>query len=354
MNNPFGTKNLMRGMGIQAAPAPVGGLKVSGPQPKAAGLSSLLGNPAFMAGLSLLGAGQDSRINAPQAALGGLMGAGQFQSQQDQMGLKRRESEAKIGRWDAETEKAKEQAKYRQQYEAAVAAGEKPDAILAYRAGIPVDAWKAQYGQKDRKSVQDASGRHRYMDTGEFVFNDGSAVPRDPEKVYTQEKGLRGEFQDLNKEYRKQEDAFGRIIASAQDPSAAGDLALIFNYMKVLDPGSTVREGEFANAENSGGVGAKVYNMYNKVMTGERLTPQMRADFVTRGAKLYEESKRGFGAKADQYRGLSGQYNVDPNRVVSSGPLYQEEDYSNYTVSDRKQMGGKNYIQINGEWFEDD
>lgn len=91
-------------------------------------------------------------------------------------------------------------------------------------------------------------------------------------------------------EFKKQVDAYNRIVASAEDPSAAGDLALIFNYMKILDPGSTVREGEFATAQNSGSIPSIIQAQYNKVMKGERLANEQRSDFLDRSTRLYNGS----------------------------------------------------------------
>ena len=85
-------------------------------------------------------------------------------------------------------------------------------------------------------------------------------------------------FENAIKPFQLQRDAFGRIQASASDPSPAGDLALIFNFMKVLDPGSTVREGEFATAQNSAGVPERIRNTANRVLRGERLGTAQRAD----------------------------------------------------------------------------
>ena len=49
---------------------------------------------------------------------------------------------------------------------------------------------------------------------------------------------LRQEFigKQETKEFSKQVAAFARIMRSAEDPTAAGDLALIFNYMNCLIP----------------------------------------------------------------------------------------------------------------------
>jgi hypothetical protein len=105
---------------------------------------------------------------------------------------------------------------------------------------------------------------------------------------------LSDDYEARSKDYYAQREAYNRIISSASDPSAAGDLALIFNYMKVLDPNSTVREGEFATAQNSGSAFQLVGAKYNKVVNGERLTEAQRNDFVDRTQKLFD------GAKAQQ------------------------------------------------------
>ena len=86
-------------------------------------------------------------------------------------------------------------------------------------------------------------------------------------------------------------EAYSRIVASAKDPSAAGDLSLIFNFMKVLDPGSTVREGEFATAQNAGGVDARVRSLFNSVVDGTRLDVGQRADFLDRANRLYKSQE---------------------------------------------------------------
>lgn len=99
---------------------------------------------------------------------------------------------------------------------------------------------------------------------------------------------FRKEYSDQTKGYQEVKSAYGRVLAS--DQTAAGDIALIFNYMKMLDPGSVVREGEFATAQNAGGVDAKVYNLYNQLMTGERLKPEQRKMFTKQAENLYTQA----------------------------------------------------------------
>lgn len=57
-------------------------------------------------------------------------------------------------------------------------------------------------------------------------------------------------------------------------------IAAVFKFMKANDPTSTVREGEFATAEQSTGVPAQVRNFYNKLLTGERMKPEEIKQFV--------------------------------------------------------------------------
>lgn len=103
---------------------------------------------------------------------------------------------------------------------------------------------------------------------------------------------LRKEIFAVSSDFRKVEDAFGRIEAATQDPSPAGDLALIFNFMKILDPASVVRESEFATAQNAAGVPERVRNAYNRVFSGERLNPNQRKDFVNQANNLFKSAKK--------------------------------------------------------------
>lgn len=81
-------------------------------------------------------------------------------------------------------------------------------------------------------------------------------------------------------------DSFSRLSQAALNPSAAGDLAMIFGFMKILDPTSVVREGEFANAQNTGSVPQRTWALYNRILSGERLTPPQRQDFVNQAVNV--------------------------------------------------------------------
>lgn len=146
------------------------------------------------------------------------------------------------------------------------------------------------------------------------------------EALVAEEKGEKPSFSDvagLRKEFTKGSgdfigvrNSFARVVASAENPTAAGDLALIFNYMKVLDPGSVVRESEFAQAAATGSLGSRIEAGVQRVITGERLEDSVRQDFVDRAEMLFKQALR-FQTKLEaSFRLLADQQGVDPADVV--------------------------------------
>ena len=157
--------------------------------------------------------------------------------------------------------------------------------------------------------------------TGQVTTVDGFTPPVDKPTQKDIDKAIsdaRKEFTNLApiKMFSDQSSSYGRIVASAADPSPAGDLALIFNYMKVLDPGSAVRETEFANAQNAGSVPTRIRSLYNNVLEGTRLTPEQRADFVNRGTRIYQDAERQYKGLAEQYSDFAVQAGLPPERII--------------------------------------
>ena len=175
---------------------------------------------------------------------------------------------------------------------------------------------KMSYGMK-----QDVNSYWRYTEgpmKGQRVFPDVTKEKEEEEKElfnFGDEDKLRDDFRSESKEFVKVRDAYGRILST--DASAAGDLALIFNYMKILDPGSVVREGEFATAQNSAGVPTRIRAQYNKIISGERLAPETRADFLQQAQNLYQTSADSQSYLESEYETYAEEYGFKPSRIVS-------------------------------------
>jgi hypothetical protein len=134
---------------------------------------------------------------------------------------------------------------------------------------------------------------------------------------------LRKEYSDQTKSYQDVKSAFSRITASQNN--AAGDLSLIFNYMKMLDPGSTVREGEFATAQNATGVPNRILNRYNNIISGERMTLGQRKEFVGQAKTLYGQDRVQENTVRKGLERIAKGYGLDPQNIfyeaVESTPM---------------------------------
>lgn len=132
---------------------------------------------------------------------------------------------------------------------------------------------------------------------------------------------LRDDFNSAMKPISEMSYSFQRLNAAQDD--AAGDLALIFNYMKMLDPGSAVREGEFANAQNAAGVPDQIRNQWNKLKSGERLNPEQRNSFKMQAAKIFKPYKEQGDRLRTTYTSEAKRLGLEPSAIFLSAP--QEE-----------------------------
>src|SRR6185369_7351906 len=97
--------------------------------------------------------------------------------------------------------------------------------------------------------------------------------------------------EDAIKQYNTISRSYQNIKQAIASGSPAGDISAIFAFMKVLDPTSVVREGEFATAQNAGSIPEKIQNIYNKAIEGTRLTDDQRSDFLKQAENFYSSAR---------------------------------------------------------------
>lgn len=138
------------------------------------------------------------------------------------------------------------------------------------------------------------------------------------ENAAKSEEDLRKELMgnQVTKDAQQTAIAYKKVQSALGANSAAGDMAGIFAFMKILDPGSSVREGEYANAQNAGGVPERIIALYNKAVDGRLLDKTQRDDFLNQSKQLLEANSSQYRQLADQYGGLAKGAGVDPSRVV--------------------------------------
>lgn len=112
----------------------------------------------------------------------------------------------------------------------------------------------------------------------------------DPEKRFDKEMSLRKEYTALSKGMMDARDAMNKIKEASKISKGAGDIALVTSFMKMLDPGSVVREGEFAKAADTAGLLSTLQNKAAQLQKGSFLSDEQRKDFVTLAEKYFNSA----------------------------------------------------------------
>lgn len=146
-----------------------------------------------------------------------------------------------------------------------------------------------------------------------------------PKERIENEDKLRDDFEKNSKEFKTVRDFYDRMKTAPT--TGAGDLALIFSYMKMLDPASTVREGEQASASNAAGVPAAITGMYNQLRGGGRLADDARTQLKEAAGKVWGGALDRHSQMVTQYTNIAKRNKLDPRNVVvdltagSDGPI---------------------------------
>jgi hypothetical protein len=141
--------------------------------------------------------------------------------------------------------------------------------------------------------------------------------------------GIRKDFAQLRKEFNQLDEVKNfkdvrsaylqvRALASKPNPTPADDTALTFSFMKMLDPGSVVREGEFALVGRSAGLPDQIVMQLAKVDQGKGLTPTIRARLVETAAQVLLQRRATYDQQAETYRSIALDMGANPDQLVES------------------------------------
>lgn len=269
-----------------------------------------IGSPGFGNALSALGMSlMSSPSNNPLQGFAPALEQAQTQTAREQQMAQEQKDRA-------ETDAARqEMAKY--------AMSVVPDQLKGLAQTDPQGAltiWQ-QMQPKQGESFTLGAGEVRYGPGGEVIAQGGP----DMGDSFGYEKDLYAQYTAAPpvKQYQDVKSGFERVRSSASADSGVGDLGVVYGFMKMLDPGSVVREGEFATAENTSGVPEQVMGMYNRLISGERLTPAQRSQFVQQAEQLYGETASNLSATNDQFSSRAQAWQVDPSRFVVQPEIFE-------------------------------
>lgn len=134
-------------------------------------------------------------------------------------------------------------------------------------------------------------------------------------KAFEQEEKLRKEFQLRTKVYGELGGTFNNIKSSADAKTGPGDIALITGFMKMLDPGSVVRETEFATARDTAGLYTRLENSLKKAETGQFLQPNQRSEFVNLAKQYLDSAQKKAGDEKKALGVVVKNYRLNPENV---------------------------------------
>jgi hypothetical protein len=151
----------------------------------------------------------------------------------------------------------------------------------------------------------------------EAPIGGGTNDPRSPQNIIAGEGKLRDDYDKQIAPYVAAREGYQKVIQAAKGGTPADDIALVFGYMKTLDPGSTVREGEQATVQNSGTIPQTIANMYNKLITGQgRLAPEQRSQFAASAERQFHVYENTYQAANKRFGDIATSYGFEPGRIV--------------------------------------
>ena len=121
-------------------------------------------------------------------------------------------------------------------------------------------------------------------------------------------------YQKLRSTWQKIDVAYNDAY-TVENPQVA-DISMVFNYMKMLDPGSTVRESEYATARDTAGVPQEIRNTFNKLQGGGFLSDAQRRSFRNLAWNLFQKESSNVQELNERYEAQGEAFNVDVGTIL--------------------------------------
>lgn len=170
---------------------------------------------------------------------------------------------------------------------------------------------------------------------------------------------VRKEFNDLPevKNFR----AVVPIINSAIDApdNKSGDIQFAYTIGKIFDPNSVVREGELKLVGDAANMMEKYRGELQALTSGKgRLTANTRAELLAAAQARVGELQAAHDAAKQTYEGAAKARGLPVAEIFIDMPKVKQPKSRDAATgipndSPRRDIGGKKYVQINGQWFEE-
>lgn len=192
-----------------------------------------------------------------------------------------------------------------------------PDANAVLQAKTSTDNNNADIAQSDKNNRRTTAASYAHAGATREVAKatrDAANIRRDQET----EMKLGDDYRTQSKGFKEVGDAYRTINATLDQAakSPAATLAAATKFMKLLDPGSVVRESELGMALAASGVFDRATNYFNVLQSGRVLTPNQVKDFKKITGQIYEAAQTGQRDIDASYTQQAKQYGLRPEMVV--------------------------------------
>ena len=168
------------------------------------------------------------------------------------------------------------------------------------------------------------------------------------QKGFENEMKLSGAFKQepIYKDFSDMKSAYGQVVSSLAQGTPIGDVAGATKVMKLLDPGSVVRESELGIAMAAAGRMDLLQNYFNNLMTGQKLTPTQREDFKRLSNELYAAAGQAYNNKRGEYEQFGKTYGFKNLDTALGAPATVPSVMKKPPVSAGKTMrwNGKEFV----------
>ena len=168
---------------------------------------------------------------------------------------------------------------------------------------------------------------------------------RDPTAVANAGMKLQDAYRAATKPSYARAQAYEAMTEASKNPSAKGDLTMVYSFVKALDPESVVREGEISLLNANRSVPDSIKGYAQRLATGQSLLPKEREDLLNQARTLTQTDYKRSRNDIKAYRENATRLGLDPE-------LYTPDPYATFKPKEAEKtvvrtgvMGGKKVVQ---------
>jgi hypothetical protein len=156
---------------------------------------------------------------------------------------------------------------------------------------------------------------HGYRKSGAVNVDMGAG-----QKGFENEANLKKMFsgEPIYKDFADMQSAYKQVQSSLKQENPIGDVAAATKIMKLLDPGSVVRESELGISMAAAGKMDRLQNYVDNWAKGTKLTPTQRQDFQNLANELYAAAGQTYNMKRNEYADFGSKYNLDATKALGA------------------------------------